>query len=160
MIQGSDAIMEKEMHNLVSLPLVSHLTLLGLAIFTMAFGTAYYFTFRKAKKLKEKMWTGATYKVLRSFAIPFAAGSVFVILLIVNGMPTLIAPSCLVFYGMSLFSASHYTFRDIGSLGIMEMLVGLVALLFPGFGLFFWALGFGVLHIIYGIIMYMKYDKN
>ena len=66
---------------------------------------------------------------------------------------------CLIFYGLTLVNASKYTFDDIKYLGFIEIGLGLVATLYLGYGLFFWAIGFGVLHIIYGIFMYLKYDR-
>jgi hypothetical protein len=44
-------------------------------------------------------------------------------------------------------------------LGICEIGLGLIASIYMGYGLLFWAVGFGVLHIIYGIVMYMKYER-
>jgi len=72
----------------------------------------------------------------------------------------IIAPACLVFYGLALAAASQYTYGDVKWLGICEIILGLLALLLPGYGLLFWALGFGVLHILYGSIMYFKYDRE
>ncbi|MGZ3836214.1 MAG: hypothetical protein ACXVB0_22045, partial [Mucilaginibacter sp.] len=71
----------------------------------------------------------------------------------------LISATSLIFYGLSLVSASNFTFTDVKYLGLCEILLGLIAACLPGYGLLFWALGFGVLHIIYGGMMYLKYDK-
>ena len=70
-----------------------------------------------------------------------------------------IAPMTLVFYGLALINASHFTYTDIKGLGFVQCLLGIISLYFIGYGLFFWSLGFGVTHIIYGVIMYRKYDK-
>ena len=56
-------------------------------------------------------------------------------------------------------NASKFTLHDIRSLGILEITLGLMATHFIGFGLLFWAIGFGLLHIIYGIIMHVKYGS-
>jgi len=40
-----------------------------------------------------------------------------------------------------------------------EIALGLLAGLFMNFGMLFWTIGFGVLHIVYGFVMYLKYDK-
>jgi hypothetical protein len=60
---------------------------------------------------------------------------------------------------MALICASHYTFTDVKYLGISEIILGLIAALWPGYGLIFWVIGFGVLHIVYGSVMYLKYDR-
>jgi hypothetical protein len=39
------------------------------------------------------------------------------------------------------------------------VILGLVSMFFTGYTLLFWAFGFGVLHILYGAIMYFKYEK-
>ncbi|MEY4458904.1 MAG: hypothetical protein RIT38_109, partial [Bacteroidota bacterium] len=59
----------------------------------------------------------------------------------------------------SILNASKYTYHDIRSLGILEILTGLMASYFVDYGLLFWALGFGVLHIVYGLYIYFKYEK-
>jgi hypothetical protein len=78
-------------------------------------------------------------------------------MLLWRGEYAYLAPATLVFYGIALFCAGDLTFSDIKFLGISEMMLGLVSLVFIGYGLLFWTLGFGVLHIIYGILMYRKY---
>jgi hypothetical protein len=71
----------------------------------------------------------------------------------------LIAPTCLLFYGLALINASRYTLGEIRYLGCCELILGIISLWVPGYGLIFWAAGFGVLHIIYGIIMWWKYER-
>jgi general stress protein CsbA len=71
----------------------------------------------------------------------------------------LIAPATLVFYGLALVNASKYTIRDVRYLGLCEVALGLVASFMVGYGLVFWAIGFGVLHIFYGLAMYYKYER-
>ena len=66
----------------------------------------------------------------------------------------------LIFYGLALINASQFTYSDIKGLGLLECIIGLASLYFIGYSLLFWALGFGVAHIIYGIIMYWKYDRK
>jgi len=71
----------------------------------------------------------------------------------------IVAGASLIFYGLSLVSASNFTFTDVRYLGISEIILGLIAACLPGYGLLFWAIGFGVLHIMYGSMMYFKYDR-
>jgi hypothetical protein len=70
-----------------------------------------------------------------------------------------LAPATLVFYGLALYNGSKYTLRDVGSLGLLEIALGLSGMFVPGYGLELWAIGFGVLHILYGAWMYVKYEK-
>jgi hypothetical protein len=65
-----------------------------------------------------------------------------------------------VFYGLALVNGSKYTLSDIRYLGFSEIVLGLAATQFIGYGLYFWAVGFGVLHIIYGFIMWWKNERK
>ena len=88
-----------------------------------------------------------------------AMGGVFVISLLYRGNYMLLGPSCLIFYGLALINAANYTVSDIKKLGIALLVTASISLFYPGYGLFFWAFGFGILHIVYGSIMYFKYEK-
>jgi hypothetical protein len=80
-------------------------------------------------------------------------------LLLKNGYYGLIAPITLIFYGMSCLNASKYTLRDVRYLGITQIILGLIAVEYSGYGLYFWVIGFGICHIVYGSVMYYKYDR-
>jgi hypothetical protein len=123
-------------------------------------GTAYIQTVSKAKKIGEKVWNTSSKRLLINFAIPLITGGIFAILLLRNGYYGLIAPITLLFYGLACLNASKYTLRDVRYLGITEIILGLIAVEFSGYAIEFWAIGFGVCHILYGSIMYFKYDSS
>ena len=129
-------------------------------VLTTALLGGYYFTARKAKKQGQAIWTKTSKILLINLFVPLAAGGVFCLGLIYHGAHGFIAPGMLIFYGLSLFGSSKFTFDEIRWLGICEILLGLIALFFIGHGLIFWSIGFGLLHIIYGAAMYVKYDLN
>lgn len=118
---------------------------------------AILFTISKSKKLGVKIWTTTTKHLLIQLAIPLAAGGIFCIALMYWSEYIFIAPATLVFYGLALINASKFTYNDIMYLGLCETVLGLIALFFPGHELLFWATGFGILHIIYGVLMYKKH---
>lgn len=118
---------------------------------------AIFFTISKSKRLGMTIWTTTTKHLLIQLTIPLVAGSIFCVALIHWNQYIFIAPSTLVFYGLALINASKFTYSDIMYLGLCETALGLTAMLFPGHGLMFWTIGFGMLHIIYGILMYNKY---
>ena len=102
----------------------------------------------------------ASRKMLINLFIPLAAGAVIVLAFILRGDWIYISPACLIFYGLALINGSKYTVSDIKYLGLTEVVLGSIGLFIePGYGLYLWALGFGVLHIVYGIIMWRKYDQ-
>lgn len=124
---------------------------------SLAFGS--YFTIRKAKKNNQKMWDSTSKRLLINLMLPLTTGGLFCVILMYHGIIGLVAPATLLFYGLALINASKYTLNDIRYLGICEIILGLLASVFVGYGLVFWALGFGVLHIVYGFVMYFKYEK-
>jgi len=130
-----------------------------LVLFSSLF-TAYVMTVNKAKKVGENMWNASSKRLLVNFAIPLVSGGIFTLLLIRHENYGLIAPMTLLFYGLACVNASKYTLRDVRYLGITEIILGLLAVEFSGYGLYFWILGFGICHIVYGAMMYFKYDRK
>jgi general stress protein CsbA len=131
---------------------------LSVLILSLTFGA--YFTFRKAKRLGLKVGNQTGVRLLQNLAIPLFAGGVFCLSLLYHQHFGLIAPCTLVFYGLALLNASKYTLHDIRYLGLCEIALGLMASFLLEYALLFWAIGFGVLHIVYGFVMYHKYDTR
>ena len=123
------------------------------------FAAGIYFTTRKARKENQKLWDMQTQRLLINLAIPLVTGGILCLMLLLQGYLGFVAPFTLIFYGLALVNASKYTLTEIRSLGIAEVIVGLLASYYIGYGLIFWAIGFGVLHIIYGIIMQTRYGS-
>ncbi|WP_405251464.1 hypothetical protein [Dokdonia sp. Asnod3-C12] len=140
--------------------LAGNLIILFLVTLLLAIGTGIILTYKKAARNKESIWDSSSKRLIANFAIPLIAGGIFSIVLIQYGIVGLIAPATLIFYGLALVNASKYTLGDIKFLGLANVIIGLFATQFIGYGLYFWALGFGVFHIIYGAIMYNKYDRR
>lgn len=136
------------------------LVLIAFGVLFLSIVTAIYLSWKKAKKHDEKLWDSASRRLLINFLIPLITGGFFVIFLIEKEMFTLVAPLTLAFYGLALVNASKYTLGYIRYLGITIIVLSLISLWFIGYGLLFWSLGFGVCHIIYGTLMYFKYDNN
>jgi hypothetical protein len=136
------------------------IVLTALAVLVLSVGTAILLTISKAKKEKESVWNNASKRLLINFLIPLVTGGVFGLLLLRNGNYGLIAPVTLLFYGLACLNASKYTLRDVRYLGITIIILGLLATEFSGYALEFWALGFGVCHIVYGSMMHFKYDRK
>jgi hypothetical protein len=116
-------------------------------------------TIRNSKRKGIKIWDNSTKRLLINLAIPLIAGGLFCLVLLFHGIIGLVAPATLIFYGLALLNASKYTFDDIRYLGLCEIVLGLAGSFFIGYGLLFWAIGFGLLHIIYGAVMYFKYER-
>ena len=141
------------------LQLLIRLIGLAAAVFTAAFLSAFYFTWRKSKKQGVVLWNPTSRRLTWNMIVPLAAGGLFIAGMLRYHDWRYVAPACLIFYGLALVNASKYTLTDIRYLGYCEIMAGLISMLWPGYGLYFWALGFGVLHIIYGIVMWWKYER-
>ena len=136
--------------------------LFHIALFTFiaAFILAFLFTWLRSKRNNVKVWGAASKRLLFAVAVPLIAGGFYLLREIEIGNYGLIAPGCLIFYGLALVNASKYTLGEVKYLGYAQILLGIINCWIIGYGLYFWALGFGVLHIIYGIVMYFKYEKG
>lgn len=138
---------------------ITELFVVAFAVLILSIGTGVWLSFKKAKKTGQPFWGTGSKRLLINMAIPLVSGGLFTFILIYHGHYGIVAPATLIFYGLALVSGSHYTYSGVKSLGIIEILLGLLAALTPGYGLIFWAIGFGLLHIIYGTVMHFKYDS-
>lgn len=139
--------------------LEGQLVLLAIAVLIFSLATGLLLTVRKAGKKGQSVWNQSSQSLLLNGAVPLVAGGIFCVIMLLRGFYVVIAPCTLIFYGLALIAASKYTFGDVKWLGLLDVGLGLLAAIFPGYGLFFWAFGFGVLHILYGTIMHFKYDR-
>ena len=153
--QGRDYLSHASMS--YSWGFITRLIILAFIILVLALSLATYFTVRKSKKAGLNIWTAATRQLLSGLFVPLVIGGTCCLALLYHGHIELLAPATLIFYGLSLINASKYTYTEIYYLGILEAVLGLISAFLVGYGLIFWMLGFGVLHIVYGILMQRKY---
>ena len=143
----------------ISQEAVFKLLFIAFTVIVLSLVTGIVLSIRKAKKSEESIWNSASKRLVINFAIPLATGGFFILFLIEKEILGLIAPLTLIFYGLACVNASKYTLGGIRYLGMTMIILGLLSTWFIGYGLLFWALGFGVCHILYGSIMYFKYEK-
>ena len=136
-------------------------------LFIIAFGvilisliTGILLSTKKAKSQGDKIWDASSKRLLINFMIPLVTGGIFILFLIEKEIYGFVAPLTLIFYGLACVNASKYTLGDVRYLGITMIILGLISSYFLGFGLLFWALGFGICHIFYGSVMYFKYERQ
>jgi hypothetical protein len=140
--------------------LTGKLFFIASSVLVLSIATGVWLTFRKAAKKGQRVWSQSSKSLMISAALPLLTGGGFVLILFSQGHYGVIAAGCLIFYGLALVAASQYTYGDVKWLGLCQIGLGLLATLLPGFGLYFWATGFGLLHILYGTIMHFKYDRE
>lgn len=159
LVYGQTLSMDYREHFVNEPNLLWNLFFIALAVLLLSISTGIFLTLRKAGKHQQKVWNPISKKLLFSMLVPLLTGGALILILFFRGYYGVIAPTCLIFYGLALVAASNYTFEDVKWLGLMELILGIFAALLPGYGLIFWTIGFGILHIIYGTIMHFKYDK-
>jgi hypothetical protein len=137
----------------------SMIILLAISVLILAIGTAIFLSYRKAKKRGDKAWNATSRMLIAHMAVPLAAGGILILVLLSKGLIGLIAPLTLLFYGLALYNASKFTYDDVKFLGLIQMGLGLTGSGFIEYSLLLWAIGFGVIHIIYGIYMHFRYER-
>jgi len=131
----------------------------ALLVLVFAVLGAVYFSQRKARKAGQQFWTNTTQRLLVHLMIPLVTGGIFTVILVFRNNLELVAPVMLIFYGLSLVNAGKFTFGEIQSLGLTEIGLGILAGIFINHGLLFWTVGFGLMHIVYGTVMYYRHER-
>lgn len=137
-----------------------YLALDAMLILVFAVLGAVYFSYRKARRAGQQVWTNLTRRLLVHLMIPLVSGGIFILILVFRNNLELVAPLTLIFYGLSLVNAGKFTFGEIHYLGLTEIILGILAGIFINYGFLFWTIGFGLMHIIYGTVMFYRYEKR
>lgn len=138
---------------------LSSVILLAILVLILAFITAIALSHRKAVKRGEKGWNATSKRLLAGMAVPLLTGGILILILISKGLLGLITPLTLLFYGLALYNASKFTYEEVKSLGVIQMGLGLISTYYIEYGLLFWSIGFGVVHIAYGIYMHFRHER-
>jgi hypothetical protein len=136
------------------------LVAIAIVTFLAALGLAFLFTYIRSRKVGIPIWGFTARRVMFAVAVPMIAGGLLILRMLEMEYFGLVAPCCLIFYGLGLINAGKFTLDEIRYLGYCQLALGIANLWLPGWGLYFWAAGFGVLHILYGIIMWNKYERT
>jgi hypothetical protein len=131
----------------------------ALLVLVLAFLGAIYFSFRKAKKAGLQFWTNSTRRLLFHLMLPLVSGGIIIIILIFRNKLDLVFPSMLVYYGLALVNAGKFTFGEIHYLGLTQIVLGILAAVFINYGLLLWTIGFGLMHIVYGTVMFYRHER-
>jgi len=126
----------------------------------LVFSAIFFFNWRKAKQHDIPFLEPSMQKMFVNLFIPLIAGSVYCLMLLNEKEFLLIAPSMLVFYGLAMINASRHTIVEIRYLGLVELILGLVAIFFKEYGMWFWLAGFGFVNLIYGAYIYFNYERK
>lgn len=136
-----------------------YLAMDALLVLVLAVSGAVWFSYRKARRAGQKLWTPSTRHLIINVLIPLASGGVFILILVLRSNLELVAPAMLIFYGLALVNAGKFTFGEIQSLGLTQIGLGLLSGFSVNHGLLLWAIGFGLMHIVYGTLMYYRHER-
>lgn len=154
-----DSPLEYSIESIQETSILTKLSTVAALVLIASIGTGLWLSNRKARKHNTNLWNTTTKTLMINLAIPLVTGGLFIIILLNAGHYGIAAPACLIFYGLALINASANLYDEVRYLGYCEIILGLIAAFLAGYGLLFWTLGFGVLHIVYGAVMYYRYDK-
>ena len=132
---------------------------IAIIVLILAVGTAVLLSSRKAAKRREKFLSPTAVRLVRNMAVPLITGGLLILILMFKGMIALLTPVSLIFYGMALYNAGELTYKEVKSLGLIDIVLGLTGAYFQAYGFLFWIIGFGVFHIIYGIYIHYRYER-
>jgi len=141
------------------LQLKIQLSVLSLLVLILALGVSLWLSYRKSVRKGLRMWTPVSKRLLVNLMVPLVTGGLLIIIFYFQFNWQLVIPSMLIFYGLALVGAGKFTYNDVFYLGLIEIITGIASVIFPVYGILFWCFGFGVLHIIYGLLLYRKYER-
>jgi hypothetical protein len=140
--------------------LQNELVYIAAGVFIGAIILAFFFTWLRANRQRQQIWNTASRRLIWNTMLPLVAGGIFIIGMMYHNVTMFISPACLMFYGLALVNGSKYTLGEVRYLGYGQIALGIINLWIPQYSLLLWAIGFGILHIIYGIVMWYKYEKQ
>lgn len=144
---------------LTNITLFNHLIIIAVCTFVAALISSFFFTWLRTRKHGVPLWDRTVQRLVVNTALPVIIGGIVILRCLQLGYYEMIAPGCLIFYGLALVNASKYTLGEIRYLGFGQLILGVINLWDEGSGLLLWTIGFGVLHIVYGLIMWWKHER-
>ena len=131
----------------------------GVVTMAAAVAGAAFFTVRRARATGAPIWSSAARRMLGALLAPLVTGGILVLAHWHQGDFGYSAALTLVFYGLALLAVARYTVPELLTLGYVEIGLGLLVAFVPAYGIDAWTLGFGVGHIVYGALIWWRYER-
>jgi len=133
--------------------------LLALTLLILALTTAVFLSYKSASKRSEPIWNATSRRLLLNMAVPLVTGGIFLLIMISQTHFSMLSSVSLIFYGLALYNAGNFTYKEVKILGVIQIVLGLISACFISWALLIWAAGFGLMHIVYGIYIQVKYKR-
>jgi hypothetical protein len=139
-------------------PLIRDWLIVWLVEAALAFAIGFFALWQKSKSSGESLASVPAKKFATAFAPPIVAGIILTALFYYRGFFAFLPCAWLTLYGTAVVTGGAYSVRIVPIVGWIFVALGAVAAFAPGnAGNLLMALGFGVLHIVFGLIVARRY---
>jgi len=111
---------------------------------------------RRAKRHNEKLWSSLSKKLRFHTLIPLLLFVIILIIIANKGYYSSITPLLLLLYGIFLLNLSRFSSGRLKYLAIADIFLAIIAYFVFDKEMLFLGLGFGIFHIIYGLMTFNK----
>jgi hypothetical protein len=120
----------------------------------VSIGVGGFALWRKARNLNHALFSGSGRRFLLSFSPPIVVGALLTVVLYRHRAADLLPGTWLLLYGTGVMGGGAFSVRAVPLMGLLFTALGSVAIFLPlTVGNWFMAAGFGVLHIVFGIVI-------
>lgn len=111
----------------------------------------------KARRLQMPLWSGSFRKVAWVMTPVLLAGALVTFALVGANVRYLLPGTWLALYGAGVTAGGTFSLRAVRWMGLALIVLGGLALRVPQQGIVFLAVGFGILHIMFGLYLVAKH---
>ncbi len=111
----------------------------------------------KARRLEMPLWSGSFRKVAWVMTPVLAAGALLTLAMVNASVRHLLPGTWLALYGAGVTAGGTFSLRAVRWMGLAFIVLGGLAFWAPQQGIVFLAVGFGVLHILFGFYLVGKH---
>jgi len=139
-------------------PQVGNWLIVWLVEAMLAFSIGLLALWQKSKSAGESLASTPAKKFASAFAPPIVAGIIMTALFYYRGFFAFLPCAWLTLYGTAVVTGGAYSVRIVPAVGWVFVALGAVAAFAPAsWGNLLMALGFGVLHVVFGLIVARRY---
>ena len=123
----------------------------------LAFMIGLFAMWQKARSSDQSLLARPAIKFARGFAPPIVAGMILTGLFALNGMHRFLPALWLSLYGTAVITGGAFSVRIVPVMGWCFLGLSIFAVFLPAYGNWLMAIGFGGLHIVFGLIIGRKF---